>query len=96
MKSTNIDRYTEAFDVYVVPLFLLGLGIVLIELSLTISLPKAAELSEVRGHLESYYHKQTGRGRDDYTTIVTLEEGHVFGLMQLIKIRPLKFFPGEA
>jgi len=78
MKGTNIDRYTEAFDVYVVPLFLLGLGVVLIVLSLTISLPKAAELSEVRGHLESYYHKQTGRGQGAYTTIVTLEEGACF------------------
>jgi len=92
MKSTNIDRYTEAFDVYVVPLFLLGLGIVLIVLSLTISLPKAAELSEVRGHLESYYHKQTGRGRDDYTTIVTLEEGACFWTNAVNKDTAAKIF----
>ena len=26
MKSTNIDRYTPVFDVYIAPLFLLGLG----------------------------------------------------------------------
>jgi hypothetical protein len=82
MKRTNVYRHgsnaLKVFDVYIAPLFLVGLGGVLIVFGFTISLPKAAELSEVRGHLESYYHKQTGRGRSDYTTIVILEEGGRF------------------
>ena len=73
MKGRNIGGCYQAFEVYLVPLFLLVLGVVFVLLSLTISLPKASELSEVRGHLESYYHKQNGRGRDDYITIITLE-----------------------
>src|SRR5262245_1032777 len=88
----KIDRYTQAFDIYIVPLFLLGVGIVLIALSITISLPNAAELLEVRGHLESYYHKQNGRGREDYTTIITLEEGARFWTNAVNKDTAAKIF----
>ena len=65
-------------DVYVAPLLLLGLGIAMIVLTFMLPIPKAADLSSVSGLLESYYHQQTGRGRDDYTTIVVLEDGTRF------------------
>ena len=64
--------------VYVAPLFLLCLGIVFIVLTFTTSIPKATDLSEVRGHLESYYFNQWGRGHDDYNTVLILEEGSRF------------------
>jgi len=77
-KQTNTERINNVFDVYVAPLFLLGVGLILIVLAFTISFPKANNLSEVRGHLSSYYFNQTGRGRDDYATIISLQEGSRF------------------
>jgi hypothetical protein len=78
----NADSYSGhslgVFDLYAAPLCLLCLGVVFVVLAVTSSIPKTSDLSEVRGHLESYYFKQSGRGRDDYTTILTLEEGFRF------------------
>jgi len=81
MKKRAIDKIHNSIgllDVYVAPLFLLCMGIVFIVLSFTTSIPKAIDLSEVRGHLESYYFNQRGRGHDDYNTILILEEGSRF------------------
>ena len=82
MKRGNVSEFgsrsIKALDVYVAPLFMLGVGIVFIVLAFTTSLPKTTDLSEVRGHLDSYYFRQWGRGQDDYNTVVILEEGYRF------------------
>jgi hypothetical protein len=76
--TDKISNSIELLDVYVAPLFLLCLGIIFIVLTFTASIPKPADLSEVRGHLESYYFNQWGRGHGDYNTILILEEGSRF------------------
>ena len=77
-KKRNIDRTLNVFDVYVAPLFLLAVGLVFIVLTFTMSFPEPSSLSEVRGHLSTYDFHQTGRGKGDYTTIITLQEGPRF------------------
>lgn len=74
-KQKNIHHGVSVFDAYIVPLFMLGLGLVLIILAFTISLPEAKKLSEIRGHVGSYHFYQTGRGQGDYATIILLQEG---------------------
>ncbi len=77
--ATNKNTsFIELLDVYVAPLLLLCLGIVFVVLTFTTSNPKATDLSEVRGHLESYYFNQWGRGHDDYNTVLILEEDSRF------------------
>ena len=55
-------------------MFMIGVSIVFIALIFTYPVPKATDLSEVRGHLDSYYiHGQTNS-----KTIVVLKEGLKF------------------
>lgn len=65
-------------DSYLGPLFMLGIGLGCVIIAFTTSFPKASSLVEVRGHLGSYFFYQTGRGKGDYTTIVSLKEGPRF------------------
>lgn len=80
------------FDVYVVPLLMSGLGIVMIVPAFTTTIPKAEDLSEVRGHLDSYYFQQSGRGRDDYTTIIIFTDGSRFWTNAVSKETAATFF----
>ena len=71
----NRNRYSKAFELYVLPLILLVCGIALITQAFTTSFPEPNSLSEVSGHLSSYSFYQTGRGKGDYKTIISLQEG---------------------
>lgn len=73
-----ISHSLEVLDVYVGPGLLLCAGIVFAVVTFTATLPKAADLSEVRGRLDSYYFNQWGRGHDDYHTVLILEDGSRF------------------
>lgn len=68
----------EVLDVYLGPLLLVFIALYFFVLAVITKIPTASDLTEVRGHLESYYFWQTGRGKGDYTTIISLEEDHRF------------------
>jgi len=75
---TSSNLALKILDVYIGPLLMLGLGLFCFIITFTASFPEANSLTEVRGHLSSYYFSQTGRGKGDYTTIVSLGEGSRF------------------
>ena len=64
-------------SLYIAPLFLLGVSIFFVVLTVIAPVTQATDLSEVRGHLASYHIYSSPGGRYP-KTIVILEEGHRF------------------
>ena len=71
------DRSMRVISLYIAPLFLIGVSILFAGLAFNTPGPKAADFSEVRGHLQSYHIYSSSGGRYP-KTIVVLEEGQRF------------------
>ena len=76
-KREDENDYMRVLSLYMAPLFLLSVSTFFVVLTFTAPVPRATDLSEVRGHLASYHIYSSSGGRYP-KTIVVLEEGHRF------------------